>query len=163
MAYSMTASCSKFCRGFLQGSLLGFVLLIIGLLSWGIAILVGVEKDTSLGGFSLASLYVLSFGLGGSAVVLLRKGRPRWYESIFAWAAATVIVLLGCGVMALLLESGRPIEWFWGAGSTTVLCLLLGASLVGRWRSAELCAAQNGGPGAPNDNSNGSERPPSVS
>jgi hypothetical protein len=73
MAYSMTASCSKFCRGFLQGSLLGFVLLIIGLLSWGIAILVGVEKDTSLGGFSLASLYVLSFGLGGSALVLLRN------------------------------------------------------------------------------------------
>lgn len=137
----MTASCPRLSRGFLRGSLLGCAFLAIGLIGWLDAILIGAEKDTSLTGFSLTPLYVLSFGLGGGALALLRKDCPRWYESAFAWAAASVIVLLGCGVMALLLESGQTIEWFWGAGSTVVLCLLLGASLIGMRRRAE--------PGAP--------------
>jgi hypothetical protein len=141
---------------------LGLLLLLVGLASWGIAILVGVEKDTSLGGISLAPLYVLSFGLSGSALFLLRKDRPRWFESVFAWAVATAVALLGCGVMALLLDSGRPIEWFWGAGSATVLCLLLGASLLGKWRSDEPGASPNGGPAQSHGNSGAGGGPASV-
>jgi len=60
---------------------------------------------------------------------LLRRQGALWYESIVAWAAAIVIVLLGCGIMALLLESGQPIEWFWGVSSAAILCPLLGISL----------------------------------
>ena len=105
------------------------VLLAIGLFGWGIAILVGIEKERSLAGFSLTPFYVLSFGLAGGALDLLRRERPTWYESVIAWASALVVVLLGCGVMAFLLESGRPIGWVWGASSAAALCALLGLSL----------------------------------
>jgi FtsH-binding integral membrane protein len=105
--------------------LLGLALLAVGLVGWCIGILVGVEKDRSLAGISLAFLYVLSFGLGGGVLGLLRRQSSRWRQSVIAWGAAIVIVLLGCGVMTLLLESGRPIEWFWGAGSAAILCALL--------------------------------------
>lgn len=125
----MNISWPRFCRGFLQGSLLGVAFLAIGLIGWCVGILVGVEKDRSLAGISLAFLYVLSFGLGGGVLRLLRRQSARWYESIVAWAAAIVIVLLGCDVMALLLESGRTIEWFWGVSSAAILCPLLGISL----------------------------------
>ena len=125
----MIASWPRFCRGFLQGSLLSVALLAIGLIGWCVGLLIGFEKDRSLAGISLAFLYVLSFGLGGGVLGLLRRQCARWYESIIAWAAAIVIVLLGCGLMALLLESGRPIEWFWGASSAVILCPLLGLSL----------------------------------
>jgi hypothetical protein len=67
-------------------------------------------------GFSITPLYVLSFGLGGGALSLLQKDRPRWYGTPFAWAAAVAIVLLGCVVMALMLDSGQTIEWFCGSG-----------------------------------------------
>jgi hypothetical protein len=108
----MTSALPIFCTGFDRGSLLGCALLAVGLLSWLVGILLGVEKDTSLTGFSLTPLYLLSFGLAGSALGLLRKGSARWYNSVLGWGAAVVIVLLGCGVMACLLESDRPVEWF---------------------------------------------------
>ena len=129
IAEPMNASYPRFCRGFLRGSVVGCALLAFGLLSWGVAILVGVEKDTSLTGFSLTPLYVLSFGLGGGVHGLMRSERPRWHETAIAWAFGTVVVLLGCGVMECHLVSERPIEWVWGAGSATVFFALLGLSL----------------------------------
>lgn len=110
--------------------MLGLALLAVGLIGWCIGILVGVEKDRSVTGISLAFLYILSFGLGGGVLGFLRRQPSLWHQSVIAWGAAIVIVLLGCGVMALLLESGRPIEWFWGASSAAVLCALLGLSLL---------------------------------
>jgi len=159
----MTASRPRFSGGFLRGSLLGCALLAVGLLGWLVAILVGVEKDRSLAGFSLTPLYVLSFGLGGGALALLRKDHPRWYGSAFAWIVASVVVLLGCGIVAFQLESGRPIEWFWGASSAMVLSLLLGVSLVGRRKSTGPGASPNGGPAQPSGNSRAGGGPPSVS
>jgi hypothetical protein len=129
IAVHMITSHPKFCRGFLCGSLLGCTLLVIGLLGWSVAILVGVEQDRAFAGFSLTPLYVLSFGLGGGVLGLLQREHPRWYEIAIAWAAGIVIVLLGCGAIALLLESGRAIERLWGASSAVVFCALLVVSL----------------------------------
>jgi peptidoglycan/LPS O-acetylase OafA/YrhL len=126
----MTSSYQTFGKGFLQGSVLGFVLFAIGFLGWLFAILVGVEKDSSLRGISLMPLYVLSFALGGGIFTLLRGESPKLYESVLAWVSAAIIVLLGCGIMFALLESGKPIEWFWGASSFIILCVLCVVSLV---------------------------------
>lgn len=162
----MTASRPKFGRGFLQGSLLGCALLAFGLLEWLVAILVGAEKDRSLAGFSLTPLYVLSFGLGGGALALLRKDRPRWYESVFAWVVASAIVLSGCSAMAFQLVSGKPVEWFWGAGSSVVLGVILVICLKGVRRGAEPDAPPNSRPPLqlsrlPADQSSDSQRTPS--
>jgi hypothetical protein len=157
----MISAAPTFCRGFIRGSLLGCALLAVGLLSWLVGILVGAEKDTSLAGFSLTPLYVLSFGLAGSALGLLRRSPARWYNSVLAWAAAVVIVLLGCSAMAFLLESDKPVDWSWGGGSALLLGLLLAGSIAGR-RIAELGVAPNGGPAAPLSGSEATKGPPSV-
>jgi hypothetical protein len=64
----MTTSWPRLWRGSLLGSLLGFGLLAFGLLGWLVAVLVGLDKEKSLIGISIAPLYVLSFGLGGNAL-----------------------------------------------------------------------------------------------
>ena len=137
MEYCMTTSKQFFCKGFLQGSLLGCGLVAIGFLSWIVAILAGSEKDISLSGFSIISIYVLSFGLGGGTLCLLRKSHPRWYETVIAWGAASAIVLLGCGVLIFLTQPERPITWFWGVGGSDILFLLFGVSLNIIRKSAE--------------------------
>ena len=85
-----------------------------------------------------------SFGLGGGAVTLLRSDKPRWTESLIAWAAAVIIVLVGCCVIAFLVESGRPIEQYWGLLSFFILIALLIVSVLGRrLGSAETKAEQD--------------------
>jgi peptidoglycan/LPS O-acetylase OafA/YrhL len=110
---------------------LGVACLGIGLLGWLTGIAIGVEKNRSLDGFSLTPLYVLSFGLGGGAVALLRKNQLKWYESVVAWIVGSSIVVLGCGVVAFQSEPGKPIEWFWGVGSSLLVGILLVICLAG--------------------------------
>ena len=124
----MGATWSNFCRGFLRGITLGLALLVVGLLGWVIGLVAGVENAGSLAGISLVFLYVLSFGLGGGVLGWLRRPSSPWYQSVIAWGAPIVIVLLGCGGIALLLALRRPIEWCWGASSAAVFCALLGIS-----------------------------------
>lgn len=121
----------RFSKGFVRGSLLGLGLLAFGLLSWGIAILVGLEKDTSTSGISVVPLYVLSFGLGGGAITLLRSDRHTRVESVVAWALAVTIVFVGCCTIALLIESDRPIGPYWGLLSSVILLVLFITSAIG--------------------------------
>lgn len=124
-----TPSCLRFAKGFIQGSLLGSLILVISLIGWLIAILSGIEKPASFNGVSLLPLYILSFGLGGGVLYFLRRERARWYEMAFSYVLALMIVLLGCYILACLLESKSPIELYWGIGSFTVLSLLFGGSI----------------------------------
>jgi hypothetical protein len=101
----------RFCRGFLQGSGLGLALLACGLLAGGVALILGVDKDASLRGFSLTPLDVLSFGLAGGAFGLLQTERSRWYGYVVASVAAAAIALSACAVMAFMCVSERPISW----------------------------------------------------
>ncbi len=128
----MTAhSWTKFSKGFLTGSRVGCLLIVVGLLEWGIVTLMGLET-THLpnSGLSLLPLYVLSFGLGGGAVTFLRSDAPTWIESLVAWGVAALIVLAGLVVMALLVVSSKPISPYWGAlGSMALLALLITTAL----------------------------------
>ena len=91
-------------------------------------VLIGLEKDTSTNGISVLSLYVLSFGLGGGALALLKGDAPTLLQSVLGWGAAISIVVLGSAVIAFLSESDRPIEPYWGLVSSVVLLALLVAS-----------------------------------
>ena len=133
----MTPARLRFCVGFLQGSMLGFGLLAVGFLGWVFSVWIGWEKDRSLAGFLLVPIYVLSFGLGGGAFGLLRRGDTGWLESVVACTGALTIVLLGCGIIAFLAEAGLRREWYWGAGGLLLLCLLLLFSFTTIRRRAE--------------------------
>ena len=122
----------KFSKGFLRGSLLACGFLAVGLVTWAIAILIGIETDKSTSGMSLLPLYVLAFGLGGGAVTLLSGDAPTRIESVIAWSAAVAIVLAGCGIMASQLDSDRPIDPYLSLLSSTILLALLIASTSGR-------------------------------
>jgi hypothetical protein len=118
----------RFSKGFLRGSLLGSGIIALSLLAWGIMVLIGLEKDTSTNGIFVLSLYVLSFGLGGGTVAMLKGDGPTLLQSIVGWSAAISIVVLASAVIAFLSESDRPIEPYWGFVSTVVLLVLLVAS-----------------------------------
>jgi hypothetical protein len=130
MKPATASSWVRFSRGFLRGSLLGSGLIALSLLGCGIMVLVGLEKDTSTNGISLLPLYVLSFGLGGAALAMLKGDAPTLLQSTVAWTAGISIVLVGCAVMAFLSESDRPIEPYWGLGSLVVLVALLVVSAL---------------------------------
>jgi peptidoglycan/LPS O-acetylase OafA/YrhL len=118
----------SFSKGFLRGSLLGSGIIALSLLAWGIMVLVGLENDTSTDGIFVLSLYVLSFGLGGGALAMLKGDAPTLLQSIVGWSAAISIVVLASAVTAFLSESDRPIERYWGFVSSALLLALLVAS-----------------------------------
>src|SRR3954447_14467177 len=88
---------ARFCRGFLGGSAVGTALLAFGLVSWGVAVLVGADKGGAAG-MSLMPIYVLSFGLAGG-VVMFRAEHVRNFGSVLVWVFAVAIVMTGCFVM----------------------------------------------------------------
>lgn len=132
MSHATTRSWKRFPKGFMCGSLFGCSLVAFGWIGWGIAFLIGLEKDTSMRGVSLIPLYVLSFGLGGAAVAMVRNDTPTRARSLVAWSVAVVVVLVGCGLMAFLLASEKPIESYWGFFSSVILLVLLVASALAR-------------------------------
>ena len=82
-------------------------------------------------GVSLLSLYVLSFGLGGGAVTLLRNSKSKITESVIAWTLATMIVMIGCAVIAGLIDSHEPINVCWGILSSAAFLILFVSSILG--------------------------------
>jgi len=131
MHTTVANSWQRFSKGFLGGSLVGFILLAYGLLAWRIGILIGVEADTSTRGLSVTPLYVLSFGLGGGAITLLEGHRARWVGLVVSWIMGATIVLLGCGIVASLVVFEEPIGAHWGLLSSAILLVLLITSAIG--------------------------------
>lgn len=127
----MTQSLVRFSRGFLCGILVGAAVLTFGLASWGIALVVGVEKDASTEGMSLLPIYVLSFGLGGGVVGMFEAGdKVKSIKSVCAWAFAVIIVLSGCFFMASSVVSRETVDPAWGVISGAALFVLVTLALA---------------------------------
>src|SRR5207244_2904313 len=109
---------------FLCGSLVGAALLTFGLVSWGIAVIIGVDKDDSTHGISLLPLYVLSFGLGGGVVGMFEADKIKSIKSMFAWAFAALIVVSGCFFLASFVISPEPVNLVWGVSSGAALFVM---------------------------------------
>lgn len=125
----MRAPFSRFSWGFLGWSFTAVVLLVLGLFAWRIAILVGVEHDKSFTDLFLIPLYLLSFGLAGGFYYWFRKGNSRWYESALAYGAVFAILFSLGPAGAILLYSGRSVQWFCGGGSAVLFALLAAVSV----------------------------------
>jgi hypothetical protein len=125
----MMPSFVRFSRGILCGSLVGATLLTFGLVSFGIAVAIGVEKDDSIHGMSPLPIYVLAFGLAGGIVNLFEAYDALSFRSVLAWALAIGIVLLGCFLIVVVIR--EPVEWYWGVGSgISLFAMVTGARVV---------------------------------
>ena len=82
-------------------------------------------------GVSLLSFYVLSFGLAGGTVTLLRNSKSRMMESIIVWALAIIIVMIGCLTIAGLTDSKESINVWWGILSSAAFSVLFVSSAIG--------------------------------
>lgn len=91
-------------KGGKYGALLGIVFFTLGLVSWLIAIAVGVESDYSLRGIEVVlPVYVGSFFLGGAVIGLLWDLRRSLIGAVVMGSLGSSVVVGGCVLCCLAL------------------------------------------------------------
>jgi hypothetical protein len=102
----------KVFKGFFLGCLTGTVLLVFGLALWATMVLIGFGKAPSFGEacdiVCLGPLYILSFGLAGSVVVLLWRLTSNWLGALVVGIAASAIVVTECSIIMFVLSLLEP-------------------------------------------------------
>jgi hypothetical protein len=117
-------------RGFLLGALVGAALIAYGMTGYGVAVLLGIERDKSGHGISLLPIYVLSFAVAGGEIAMLRHKSNFHVRTIAAMLLAIVIVFVGIGFMTSFIIAEEPVESWMGIWSVTVLIVMLAGAFA---------------------------------